>query len=158
MKTDKFKLIKIDKKVIAGAKIAIIRSEFNGGITKSLEDACLSTLFAYGVAKKQVLLYTVPGSLEIPIMALNVVKKKPSVIIALGVIIKGDTYHFELISNECARGCMEVSLRYNVPIIYEVISAYNLLQARKRAGREGNRGEEAALSALKILESLRNAT
>lgn len=158
MKTGNLKLVKIDKKVIAGAKIVIIRSEFNGEITKALEDSCLSTLFAYGLVKRQIFLYTVPGSLEIPIMALNVVKKKPSVIIALGVIIKGDTYHFELISNECARGCMEVSLRHNVPIIYEVISAYNLIQARKRAGRESNRGEEAALSALKILKSLRNAT
>src|SRR3989344_7765189 len=87
-------------------KIAIVRSEFNGFLTRQLEDECIKTLLAAGLKKTQIVSYAVPGSLEIPFLAAEIAKRKsPDIIIALGVIIKGDTYHFELVSNQCARGC-----------------------------------------------------
>lgn len=145
--------VEIDKKLIKRARIATVRAEFNASLTESLEKHCLATLFKNGIKANQVLKFQVPGSLEIPIVAQNIAqKKKADIIIALGVVIKGDTYHFEIVANECARGCMDVALKYNIPIIFEVIPAYNLVQAKKRAGDNNqNKGIEAALAALKML-------
>ena len=148
--------VKVDKSLIKKARIAIIRSEFNGEITLSLESHCLKTLLDAGLKRSQIASYKVPGSLEIPVVAQTIAqKKKANVIVALGAVIKGDTYHFEIVANECARGCMDVALKYNVPVIFEVIPAYNISQARKRAGKDdNNKGREAALAALKMLKSL----
>ena len=145
--------IKIPRTVLDKARIAIVRAQFNTLLTESLEKHCLATLLEHGVKKGQILQFQVPGSLEIPIVAQNIAKtKKADIIIALGVVIKGDTYHFEIVANECARGCMDVALKYNVPIIFEVIPVYNLAQAKKRAGNNNqNKGREAALAALKML-------
>ena len=144
----------LPKSVLLKAKIAIVRAQFNGQLTESLEKHCLATLLDHGLKKDQILQFQVPGSLEIPIVAQNIASaKKSDIIIALGVVIKGDTYHFEIVINECARGCMDVALKYNVPIIFEVIPAYNLAQAKKRAGNNNqNKGKEAALAALKMLK------
>jgi|SRR3989344_3682774 len=146
--------IEIPKKVIQKAKIVIIRSEFNGEITESLERHCLKTLLDTGIKRSQIKLYQVPGSLEIPFTAQMIAQKKQAdIIIALGAVIRGDTYHFELVANECARGCMDVSLKYSIPVIFEVIPAYNLAQAKKRAANDNsNKGREAAFAALKMLK------
>jgi len=148
--------VEIPKTILKKTRVAIIRSEFNSSITENLEKYCLKTLLEHGIAKNKIALYKVPGSLEIPIIAQMIAqKKKADVIIALGAVIKGDTYHFEIVANECARGCMDVVLKYNMPIIFEVIPAYSLAQARKRAGNNNqNKGREAALAALKILKTL----
>lgn len=145
--------IEIPKRILLKARIAVVRAQFNASLTESLEKHCLATLFNYGLKKDQILQFQVPGSLEIPIVAQNIAKnKKADIIIALGVVIKGDTYHFEIVANECARGCMDVALKFNIPIIFEVIPAYNLAQAKKRTGNNSqNKGREAALAALKML-------
>ena len=150
--------VSILKAALSKAKIAIVRAQFNADFTESLEKHCLATLLEHGVKKGQILQFQVPGSLEIPIIAQNIAKaKKANIIIALGVVIKGDTYHFEIVANECARGCMDVALKYNVPIIFEVIPVYNLAQAKKRAGNNNqNKGREAALAALKMLNVMSN--
>ncbi|OGD90376.1 6,7-dimethyl-8-ribityllumazine synthase [Candidatus Curtissbacteria bacterium RIFCSPHIGHO2_02_FULL_42_15] len=150
--------IEIPRTVLDKARIAIVRAQFNGQLTESLEKHCLAALLEHGVKKDQILQFQVPGSLEIPIIAQNIAKaKKANIIIALGVVIKGDTYHFEIVANECARGCMDVALKYNVPIIFEVIPVYNLAQAKKRAGNNNqNKGREAALAALKMLNVMSN--
>ena len=146
--------IEIAKVIISKAKIAIIRAQFNAPLTESLEKHCLGVLLEHGLKKDQILQFQVPGSLEIPIVAQNIAKQKTAdIIIALGVVIKGDTYHFQIVANECARGCMDVALKYNVPIIFEVIPVYNLAQAKKRAGNNNqNKGKEAALAALKMMK------
>src|SRR3990170_7142595 len=146
--------IELPRTVLDKAKIAIVRAEFNEKLTKSLEVHCVDTLISNGIKKSQITAYSVPGSLEIPIVAQNIASaKKADIIIALGVVIKGDTYHFEIVANECARGCMDVALKYNVPIIFEVIPVYNLAQAKKRAGNNNqNKGKEAALAALKMMK------
>src|SRR5207245_1317527 len=122
-------------------------------LTGSLLKACSQELISDGLGEGQISVYEVPGALEIPITCEIILKqKKADIIIALGVIIKDDTYHFELIALECARGCMGVSLKYGVPIIFEVLATYNLAQAKKRASGENNKGREAASAALKMLE------
>ena len=146
--------IELPRTVLSKANIAIVRAQFNAPLTESLEKHCLATLLDHGLKKDQILMFQVPGSLEIPIVAQNIASaKKTDIIIALGVVIKGDTYHFEIVINECARGCMDVALKYNIPIIFEVIPVYNLAQAKKRAGNNNqNKGREAALAALKMLQ------
>ena len=149
--------VEISKNLLKKARIAIIRAEFNGDLTKSLEKHCIKVLLESGLKKQQILQYQVPGSLEIPIIAQNIAqKKKADIIIALGVVIRGDTYHFEIVANECARGCMDVGLKYNVPIIFEVIPAYNPAQAKKRTGDDiNNKGREAAFTALEMLKIMK---
>ena len=86
--------IELPKTVLAKAKIAIVRALFNADFTESLEKHCLATLLDHGLKKDQILMFQVPGSLEIPIVAQNIAKaKKADIIIALGVVIKSDTYH-----------------------------------------------------------------
>lgn len=151
----KVKRIQINKNVLARTRIAIVRSNYNEEFTRKLENACVETLIQYGVLPKKILITVVPGSLEIPIAAQRIaIAKKADVVIALGVVLKGATYHFELVSNECARGCMEVSLTYNIPLIFEVICALNLKQVKERTSGVNNKGREAAISALKIIEAL----
>ncbi|MDD5068090.1 MAG: 6,7-dimethyl-8-ribityllumazine synthase [Candidatus Pacebacteria bacterium] len=146
-------------RVFAGKiKIGIVRSVFNSEMTESLEDACRKTLLKAGVQEKNITTTTVPGALEIPITAQTLAKKKRyDVLIALGVVFKGDTYHFELVANESARGCMDVSLKWNIPIICQILSVYNMQQAKARTGNNGfNKGIEAAHGALAIASTLQD--
>src|SRR5258708_2919522 len=114
-------------------KIGIISSDFWKDIVTSLENECLKTLAKNGVTKNQVDIIRVPGSLEIPLVAKKLAQKaKYDALIAFGAIHKGKTYHFELIANECARGCMDVSLQYNIPIIFEVLAVYDIQDAIDR--------------------------
>lgn len=140
-------------KNIKQIKIAIISSSFRKDVTDNLEKHCIATLTKNGISKNQIDMFRVPGSLEIPLVAKKVAKKGMyDAIITFGAIVKGKTYHFEQIANECARGCMEVSLAYEVPIIFEVLAVYNLQDAIERATRkEENKGVEAALTALEMI-------
>jgi len=144
------------RKSASRLRLAIIRGEYNREITLSLEKKCLETLIAAGVAKKNIDLFAVPGCFEIPILAQRLaLKKKYDALIALGAVIRGDTYHFELVVNECARGVMDVALRHDVPIIFEVLATYNKRDALRRAGNDKfNKGIEAAQTALSLLAAL----
>jgi 6,7-dimethyl-8-ribityllumazine synthase len=149
----------LSRKDVARFRIAIIRGEYNREITLSLEKKCLETLLAAGVPAKNLRSFAVPGCFEIPILAQRLAQqKKYDALIALGAVIKGDTYHFELVVNECARGIMDVSLRHNLPIIFEVLATYNKRDAARRAGNNKfNKGIEAAQTALSLLATLKSA-
>ena len=150
----KNKKIKSNPSAGSGSSIAIVVSQFNSKITDSLLDKCLATLIKAGVKKSNIKIQKVPGALEIPLACQKLAKtKKYKAIIALGAVIKGDTYHFELVANECVRGCMEVMLKYEIPIIFEVLATYNKAQALKRASNNKfNKGIEAANAALELIE------
>jgi 6,7-dimethyl-8-ribityllumazine synthase len=154
----KLEKFNIDKTVLAGRRIVIVRSLFNGELTQSLLDVCRDTLVKNGADKELVSVFEVPGALEIPIVCRMVAKDDlADVIIALGVIIRGDTYHFELVANETARGCTIVSQEFSLPIIFEVLAVNTIAQAKERCGNdEKNKGKEAAFTALKMLEVLNN--
>lgn len=141
-------------KNIKDIKIAIASSSFRKEVTKNLEKNCLSTLIKNGLDKKQIDIFRVPGSLEIPLVVKKVAKTgKYDAIITFGAIVKGKTYHFEQIAKECARGCMEVSLQYEIPVIFEVLAVYDIKDAIDRATRkQENKGIEGALTALEMIK------
>lgn len=141
---------------INNIKIAIVSSNFRKDVSENLEKNCLATLKKQGLKDNCIDIFRVPGALEIPLVVKKLAKKKIySAIITFGAIVKGDTYHFEQISNECAKGCMEVSLQYEIPVIFEVLSVYKLNDALDRATRsKENKGVEAALTALEMTKTV----
>jgi 6,7-dimethyl-8-ribityllumazine synthase len=148
--------MQLARSVAARARLAVIRAEYNSEITRSLEKKCVESLIAGGIRAKNIRIFAVPGCLEIPILAQRLAaQKRYDALIALGAVIRGETYHFELVADGCARGVMEVSLRYNVPIIFEVLATYNRRDAARRAGNNNlNKGIEAARTALSLLATL----
>jgi 6,7-dimethyl-8-ribityllumazine synthase len=142
--------------VAAGTRVAVIAAEYHREITRSLERKCVEGLIKGGIREKNIRVFAVPGCLEIPIFAERLaLQKRFDALIALGAVIRGETYHFELVAKECARGIMEVMLRHNVPIIFGVLATYNRRDALRRAGSNSlNKGIEAARTALSLLASL----
>jgi len=145
---------------IPHAKIAIITSQFNGDISNNLKKACVKTLIKYGVLEENITEVDVPGALEIPLAAKYVIQKhKVHAVIALGCIIKGDTYHFELVADNSARGCQDISLQYSIPVINEILPCYSLKDAKDRSGNNKyNRGISAAITALEMTDLISNLT
>ena len=137
-------------------KIAIVSSSFRQEVADNLENNALKTFSENGVSTDQIEIIRVPGALEIPLVVKKLAKsKKYKAIITFGAIVKGETYHFEQISNECARACMDISLEYEIPVIFEVWSVYKLEDALERATREKeNKGVEAAETTLKMIKRL----
>lgn len=135
-----------------GATVVILRSKWYTDIVGSLHAKCVEVLQAKGV--DNIVTHTLPGSLEFPFAANEVVKTDPDVdaIVCLGVVLKGDTYHFEMIIDECVRGLGEVSRRSRVPIVNEVLPVTELADAEARAADdEFNKGIEAAVAAIEII-------
>ena len=157
MRTDRPKPgigIELSASLAARARVAIIRAEYNRDIGLSLERKCVESLRAAGV--KHIDRYAVPGCFEIPLMAQRLASRRSyHALVTVGAIIRGETMHFELVAHQCARGVMDVSLKYNVPIIFEVLATENRRDALRRAGNNSsNKGIEAARSALGILAAL----
>lgn len=148
--------ITIEKSTASSVRVGIVRSLFNTELTASLERACRQELLKQGVAEERIAVFSVPGALEIPVTAQALAKTgQYDVLIALGLVMKGETYHFELVADECARGCMEVALTHNVPVIMEVLAAYTKEQAVARCSDdEYNKGIEAAQAALQSFQTL----
>ena len=138
-------------------RIGIIRANYNAEITSSLERKCVETLLAHGVPAANIERVEVPGCFEIPLAAQRLgVRKRFDALIALGAVIRGETHHFDLVANECARGVMDVMLRHNVPIIFEVLATYRKRDAIRRAASDRfNKGIEAAEAALAVIAALR---
>jgi 6,7-dimethyl-8-ribityllumazine synthase len=141
-------------KDIKDIKIAVICAIFHKEVSDNLEKHCIETLRDKGLADGQIVIIRVPGALEIPLTAKLLAKKKIyDAIIVFGAIHKGKTTHFELISQECARGCMEVALGFEIPVIFEVLTVMDIGDALERATREKeNKGAEAALTALEMIK------
>jgi 6,7-dimethyl-8-ribityllumazine synthase len=136
-------------------KIAIVVSRFNEFITHRLLHGCLKELKSSGVKETNISISWVPGALELPVAALKWAQKKNiSAVIGLGAVIRGETYHFELVANEAARGLMEVSLKTGKPVIFGVLSTDTIEQAnqRSRLDRGENKGRDAAQTALEMVE------
>ncbi|MFZ3073634.1 MAG: 6,7-dimethyl-8-ribityllumazine synthase [Minisyncoccales bacterium] len=141
-------------KDIKDIKIAIVSATFHKLVTDNLEKHCVDTLKEKGLSDSQIEIIRIPGALEIPLMAKKMAKKKIyDAIIVFGAIHKGKTTHFELISQECARGCMDVSWQFEIPVIFEVLTVMDIADALERATREKeNKGAEAALTALEMIK------
>ena len=136
---------------LPAARVAILCSKWYGEIVAGLRDKCVGVLREKGVVAE---CHMLPGCFEFPFAANERAKRepKPDAIICLGVIVKGDTYHFEMIADECVRGLGAVSRAERVPIINEVLPVSDIAQARARAGDDGaNKGIEAAAAAIEII-------
>jgi len=136
-------------------RVAIVRSLYHEGLTQSMEESCREYLISGGVNKSNITAFEVPGSWEIPLVVKKIADtKKFDGVIAFGIIIKGETYHFEIIANECARALMDLGLKFNIPIIFEVLATYTLKQAKKRSTGKHNKGIEAAKTLLETIKTL----
>jgi 6,7-dimethyl-8-ribityllumazine synthase len=135
-----------------GLKFAIVASRFNDFICARLLDGCLDVLKRHGADEADLTLVRVPGSFEIPLVALKLAESKAyDAVICLGVVIRGGTPHFEYIAGEVTKGIAQVSLSTGVPVSFGVITTDNLEQAIERAGsKSGNKGADAALAAIEM--------
>ena len=135
-------------------KFAIVVAEWNASITESLFASAKECLRAHGVPESHIVRRTVPGSYELTLGALWMAEKKSiDAVICLGCVIQGDTPHFDYICQGVTVGLTEVTIKTRKPVIFGVLTTLNMEQAMDRAGGKlGNKGEEAALTAIKMLE------
>jgi len=142
--------------IAKGKKFAIVASRFNDFMTKELIAGCRDTLLRHGVSDSDLSVAWVPGAFEIPLVAQKLAKSKDyDAIICLGTVIRGATPHFDYIAGEVAKGIAKVSLDTAVPVIFGIITADTIEQAVERSGtKDGNKGRDAALSAIEMANLL----
>jgi 6,7-dimethyl-8-ribityllumazine synthase len=139
-----------------GLKVAIVVSRFNGFITDRLLEGALDGLRRHGVEEKDISVAKVPGSFELPLGVCKAAKGKVDAVIALGALIRGGTPHFDYLSAEVTKGIAQVMLDSGVPVAFGVLTTDTIEQAVERAGtKAGNKGFEAALSAIEMAKLLR---
>lgn len=141
---------------IEGARFGIVVGRFNSFIVESLLEGVIDTLKRHGASDGNIEIVRVPGAFEIPLAAKRMAAKKTyDSIIAVGAVIRGGTPHFEYVAGECTKGLATVSLQYDVPVAFGVLTVDTIEQAIERAGtKAGNKGEEAALSAIEMVNLL----
>lgn len=137
-----------------GKRVGIVMSRFNVDIGEGLLSACTGELVKLGVAKADIELATVPGALEIPLTLQAMAQSgRFDALVALGCVVRGETYHFEIVSNESARGVSEVQLKTGIPVANGVLTTENDDQALVRMSVKG---AEAAQAAIELANLLRN--
>ena len=135
------------------AKIGIVVSEWNTEITNALMNGAFTFLIEKGVKEKNIKINYVLGSFELPLGAQWMAQQNIDAVITLGCVIQGETRHFDFICQACADGIMQVGLQSNKPVVFGVLTTQNQQQAIDRAGgKHGNKGVEAAETALKMIE------
>ncbi|MFH0344497.1 MAG: 6,7-dimethyl-8-ribityllumazine synthase [Chromatiales bacterium] len=139
------------------ARFGIIASRFNSFIVEKLVSGCVETLHRHGVLERDITLVNVPGAWETPLIAKTMAASaKFDALIVLGAIIRGATAHFERIAAGCANGLAEVSLGSSIPVVFGVLTVETVEQAIERAGgKAGNRGADAALTAIEMISLMR---
>jgi 6,7-dimethyl-8-ribityllumazine synthase len=138
-----------------GLRIAIVRARFNDALTQALEQACLAELKSLGVAEKHVVRCTVPGALEIPVALKALADRgEHDALIALGCIIRGETYHFELVANESGAGVSRVSLDHQLPVANAILTVENEAQAWVRAEPKGRDAARVAVEMANLMDDL----
>lgn len=138
-------------------KIAIAVAEWNADVTGSLYKGAFDTLIKNGVKEENILCVPVPGSFELTGAAEILLKKHPELdaVICLGCVIQGDTKHFDFICDAVANGVTQVGIKYSKPVIFGVLTTNDLQQALDRSGgKHGNKGDEAAITAIKMAHLL----
>lgn len=140
-----------------GLKVAIVVSRWNSFITDRLLDGAVDALVRHGVEPKDLSVYRVPGSFEIPLAVRRVAGSgKTDAVIALGALIRGGTPHFDHLSAEVTKGVAQATLETGVPVAFGVLTTDTIEQAIERAGaKAGNKGFEAALSAIEMANLMR---
>lgn len=136
-------------------KIGIVQARFNASVTDALTAACKAELLTLGVADKDIDLVTVPGALEVAV-ALQAMAEKSGydALVAIGCIIRGETYHFELVANESGAGVTRVGLDYQLPIANAILTTENMDQAQARQVEKGRDAARVAVEMANLLESM----
>jgi len=135
--------------------IGIVQARFNADITNTLAEACKAELLRLGVAEKHITLLQVPGALEVPIALQALAEKlKFDALIALGCIIRGETYHFELVANESGAGVSRIALDYQMPIANAILTTETMDQAQARQSDKGRDAARVAVEMANLLEAL----
>jgi len=138
----------------AGRRCAVVASRFNESVTKRLVEGALDALTRHGVAFDDADVIWVPGAWELPGAARHLAAtERYDAIVAVGAVIRGETPHFDYISNEAARGLSQTIAEFDLPIGFGLLTCDNLAQAEARAGGDhGNKGWDAALAALEMAD------
>ena len=141
----------------ATASYAIVVAKFNSFIVERLLDGALDVLQKQGVMERDITVVKVPGAYELPLVTNKLVTSDNcDAVIALGAVIRGSTPHFEYVASECVKGLSQASLRSGVPVAFGVLTVDTIEQAIERAGtKAGNKGAEAALTAIEMLSLVR---
>ncbi len=134
-------------------KFAILVSEWNEEVTNALYAGAYETLIKHGAQEKNIISQSVPGSFELTLGAQKMAQKpEVDAVICLGCVIQGETKHFDFICHAVAQGITDVSIKFNKPVIFGVLTPNTQEQAMDRAGgKHGNKGDEAAITAIKML-------
>jgi 6,7-dimethyl-8-ribityllumazine synthase len=142
---------------IRGARIALLVSRFNSFVVESLLSGAIDTLKRHGAEDRDLQIVRVPGAYEMPIAAKRLASsQRYEAIVALGAVIRGGTPHFEYVAGECTKGLAQISLQYDIPIAFGVLTVDSIEQAIERAGtKAGNKGSEAAMSTIEMVNLLR---
>lgn len=133
-------------------RFAIVVSEWNTEITEALYEGARDTLLKFGAKEEDIVRRNVPGSFELTLGAqLMAERKEFDAVICVGVVIQGETKHFDFICDSVAKGITDLNIKYNLPIIFGVLTPNTMQQALDRAGGvHGNKGDEAAITAIKM--------
>lgn len=139
-----------------GLRIGVVQSRFNEDIGSGLRSGCLAELSRLEVADTDISFATVPGALELP-LALQAMAQSGrfDALVALGAVIRGETYHFEIVSNESARGITDVQLNTGIPIANAVLTTENDDQALVRMVQKGTEAAQAAVEMANLLKALK---
>ena len=136
-------------------RIGIVQARFNDAITAKLAEACIAELLLLGVTEKHIRHITVPGALEVP-LALNALADSEDydALVALGCIIRGETYHFELVANESGAAVTRLALDYQLPIANAILTTENLAQAQARQHEKGRDAARVAVEMANLMNVL----
>ncbi|MCP5266433.1 MAG: 6,7-dimethyl-8-ribityllumazine synthase [Burkholderiaceae bacterium] len=138
-----------------GLRIGIVQARFNGEVCDTLRKSCLAELKRHGIADEDVFVCTVPGALEIPLALQQLAQTREfDALIAIGAVIRGETYHFEVVSNESCSGVSRVSLEFGIPIANAILTTENDAQAEVRAVEKGGDAARVAIEMANLGESL----
>lgn len=139
----------------AGLRIGIVQSRFNSEVCEGLLAACRAQLVVHGVAEDDITLASVPGALEIPLVLLRMAESgQYDGMVALGAVIRGDTYHFEVVSNESARGVGDVQLASGIPVANAILTTDNDDQAIARMNVKGGEAAQVVIEMVNLLRAL----
>ncbi len=141
-----------------GCSVGIAVARFNAPVTDLLLSGCVSALAEHGVGREQITVVHVPGAWELPLVCQQMAQAgRFDALIALGAVIRGETAHFDFISNQCAQGLSQVSLNTGIPVAFGVLTPENADQAMERADPERkDKGREVALAALEMISLKRS--
>jgi 6,7-dimethyl-8-ribityllumazine synthase len=137
-----------------GKKITLVVAEWNGEITSKLKQGAFDTLVGAGVYSRDVKIINVPGAFELPFAASQIIKNtEADAVICIGCVIRGETPHFDYVCQGVTNGIQQLNVTTNTPVIFCVLTDDNIQQSKDRSGgKHGNKGVEAAVTALKMIE------